>query len=153
MREYTIYWIRKEFCNRYFFRSEILFRFIASYHKETHNPILSSQFQFVAQDIPYIQLVNHIKSYYTPFLDIQVEGNQIILNGNDQLMVTMDIHRKQVQIRCQHIQDAESVVFQPLRTFDSCFFVIEQGVHNYGWISPLKKRKDILDKELLYSTR
>jgi hypothetical protein len=152
MREYSIYWIRNEFCNRYYFRSGILFRFFKSCERETSNSDLISQFHYVTRLLPYTPLINHVQTYCSNQLELQIRGNQIEWNVNDGRQVIMNIHKKQINICCQYIQDAENMVFQPLRSFDPGFFVIEKGVHNYGWIAPIKKRNDVLNEQLLYST-
>lgn len=150
MTEYSVFWIEEEFFSHYYYRSDILFRFIRDYQYDGSRIDLCSQFHFITRYLPYTSLVTHIKRYHSGSLEIHIEGNRIRLKNNFYSLV-LSIHKKQLVVRCPSLENAECLLFEPLRSFHPSLFIIEKDLKNYGWIATRGKRKCALNYKRLYS--
>ncbi|MBM7572124.1 sporulation inhibitor of replication protein SirA [Aquibacillus albus] len=138
MQKYSIFWIEEEFCFHYFYKSEILYRFLNEYLSNASRSDLLAQFKFVTKNIPYHPLMTDIRKYHKNKI-------KIIKNGKD-IILLLDNHPLEIQcydrymtVSCSSVEIADNVLFQALKAFHPSFFIIENGTTNSGWITPVKK--------------
>ncbi|WP_186577373.1 sporulation inhibitor of replication protein SirA [Aquibacillus kalidii] len=138
MQKYTIFWIEQEFCYHYFYKSEILFRFLNEYMNNNSRNDLQSQFDFITKSIPYSNLVTHIQRFHGNQIELKVNGRKIDLIKNNN-KVTLYLKERSMIIKCTSVQEADFLLFGALKMFDPSFFIVENGSTNSGWITPVKK--------------
>ncbi|SDJ70468.1 sporulation inhibitor of replication protein SirA [Sediminibacillus albus] len=150
MPDYSIYWIEEEFHRHYFYRSDVLFRFLKQCHLQPENEILMKQFAYVVHQVPVDRLLKHMKQCLAPgrfqfeesrHISIQTKGNKLNLFLGDRYLSGSS----------KSMEAAEEILFQTLRKFDRNFFIIETESEKYGWVSPVHKSYHRLNKQLLYS--
>ncbi|WP_430785767.1 sporulation inhibitor of replication protein SirA [Virgibacillus flavescens] len=151
MNTYSVYSIKKEFARRYYYRSDILYRFLKQYHKNDRNQIITNQFNDITHSFSANEFNTKIKSLYNHKAIVNYGNNSIeIVQGKH--CISLHIAEKQIEFRCDMIHDAEVLLFPILKLFHSSLFVLDNNLNNYGWISPVTKVKDYLDEQVLYST-
>ncbi|WP_226034855.1 sporulation inhibitor of replication protein SirA [Aquibacillus saliphilus] len=139
MHEYSTFWIKEEFHYNYFFKPDILCRFLINYISNyDHNGGMQSQFNYITHNIPYNQLVTHIKNYHKYEVEMVINRNKIDLI-KDGKTLTLYINNRNLIILSNSQEEVDDLIFQPLKAFNSSFFVIELGTDNSGWITPMKK--------------
>lgn len=151
LNTYSIYPIKSEFAERYYFRSGILYRFFKQYHENNKNQVIDNQFNEITSFFSPKELNTKIKSLYNNKATVK-DGNNSIEIEQDKHCISLHICEKQIEFRCDMLQDAEVLLFPILQLFHPSLFVLDNNLNNYGWISPVKKLKDQLNEEVLYST-
>ncbi|WP_042144657.1 sporulation inhibitor of replication protein SirA [Paucisalibacillus sp. EB02] len=150
MKEYKIYWIKEEFAKHYYYKSDILYRFLREFHNKQYRVDLVSQFNFITESFPkdllMFQLLrqpkNKLQSDHT-FDKIELE--------NKHSFISLHIEEKQIKFRCETLQDAETLLFPALRRFHPYLFIIDDYYENYGWISPVRTSVGYNNEQVLYS--
>ncbi|WP_157724864.1 sporulation inhibitor of replication protein SirA [Virgibacillus phasianinus] len=151
MNTYSIYPIKIEFARRYYYRSDILYRFLKQYHENNKNQLINDQFNEITCVFSTKELNTKIKSLYNKNAMVK-DGNNSIEIVQDKHYISLHISEKQINFRCNMLQDAEMLLFPILQLFHPSLFVLDNKLNNYGWISPVTKLKDHLNEQILYST-
>ncbi|MFZ3577716.1 sporulation inhibitor of replication protein SirA [Virgibacillus sp. DJP39] len=151
MNTYSIYPIRNEFAERYYYRSEILYRFLKQYHQNDHNKVLDDQFNEITYFFCKKELNKKIKTLYNNKAIVK-DGRNVLEIMHNNHYISLHISEKQIDFRCDMLIDAEALLFPILQLFHPSLFVLDNELHNYGWISPVTKMKGHLNEEVLYST-
>ncbi|WP_404452722.1 sporulation inhibitor of replication protein SirA [Virgibacillus necropolis] len=151
MNTYSIYPIKKEFARRYYYRSDILYRFLKQYHENNKNQVINDQFKEITCFFSTKELNTKIKSLYNNKAIVK-DGNNSVEIEQDNHYISLHISEKQIDFRCDMLQDAEVLLFPILKLFHPSLFVLDNNYNNYGWISPVTKLKDHLSEQVLYST-
>ncbi|SES77710.1 Protein of unknown function [Oceanobacillus limi] len=150
MKEYSIYWIKEEFASHYFYKSDILYRFINSYLVNKNRKDLLLQFDYITNNFPNTSIISHVKQHLPSNSTCQIEGNQIIIKRDAQV-ITLHLYEKHIKFRCESLQDAERLLFPMLRLFYPFLFIVDNYYENYGWISPVTTSFEHRDHQVLYS--
>ncbi|WP_179107163.1 sporulation inhibitor of replication protein SirA [Sediminibacillus massiliensis] len=150
MLYYSIYWIKEEVSLQYFYRSDILYRFLSECNMYPDKTDMMKQFEYITHPIPAKQLVGHIIKCQAKGVESVTDGRRLKLAGKEQSLELFTAGRF-LHGNCGTMDEAETLVFQPLRLFDRNFFVIENETGKFGWISPVTKRNHTLNPQLLYS--
>ncbi|MDC3416295.1 sporulation inhibitor of replication protein SirA [Aquibacillus salsiterrae] len=138
MQKYSIFWIEEEFCYHYFYRSEILYRFLNEYLSYTSRTDLLSQFTFVTRNLPYNTLLTHFKNYHGDSLKLEMTEKGLVMEkGNSS--VCLELFDRYITVQAFSVEEADRLLFQCLKSFDPSFFIIESETTNCGWITPIKK--------------
>ncbi|WP_161493861.1 sporulation inhibitor of replication protein SirA [Virgibacillus necropolis] len=151
MNTYSIYSIKSEFAERYYYRSDILYRFFKQYHENSKNKVIEDQFKEITSFFSTKELNTKIKTLYNNKAIVK-DGNNSIEIEQDKYYISLHISEKQIEFRCDMLQDAEMLLFPILQLFHPSLFVLDNNLNNYGWISPVIKLKDHLNEQVLYST-
>ena len=139
MHTYSAFWIREEFHHHYFYRSDILYRFLHEYlRSDKRSNEWNDQYNYVTQFIPYSELLSHINNFHQRRINISISEESIELSKDDSFAIIYMAERC-FTIKCESIEQLDSLLFQPLKTFNPSFFVIELGSTNSGWVTPIKK--------------
>ncbi|WP_343753241.1 sporulation inhibitor of replication protein SirA [Lentibacillus halophilus] len=152
MNHYSIYWIRKEFAHFFYYKSEILYRFIKSYEHDRNREDLASQFQYITQTFPCSLLTTHITECL-PSDTVAIKNNDLLnIYANDERYISLHMEKKRINFRSDIIYDAEDLLFPALRSFQPYLFVVGNNTEDFGWVSPVC-RLTKMDKigQVLYS--
>ncbi|MFA1822156.1 sporulation inhibitor of replication protein SirA [Virgibacillus oceani] len=149
MYTYSIYCIKEEFANHYFHKSDILYRFILSYQINKARKDLQMQFNYITHYFSYEKLISHMEKYYfNTNTKLHINGSYITISQNGDC-ISLLIKEKDIEFRCNTLQEAEELIFPMLRRYQPLLFIT--GVNDFGWISPvLYANKDEIN-HLLYS--
>ncbi len=151
MPNYSIFIVNSEFANHYFYRSEILYRFLRKFDVYPRDSITYKQSRYVTSEIPVRELMDYLAFSHSGKSEFEKDGNRLRIKDH-----RSDVAELLIDLRCIHgfstsFSAMENLLFQYLRRFDSRFFIIECDSDNYGWISPIGKRHKDLNTRLLYS--
>ncbi|WP_176447040.1 sporulation inhibitor of replication protein SirA [Lentibacillus sp. CBA3610] len=151
MNHYAIYWIKEEFAHFFYYRSDVLYRFIKSYEYDQNREDLAMQFRYITIDIPEELLISRIMKYQPQQADTKVEANSVKIHENMRY-ISLHMEQKRINFRGDIIHDAEDLLFPALRSFQPYFFVVGDRPYDFGWISPvgMGKYKD-RGGQVLYS--
>jgi hypothetical protein len=150
MKEYKIYWIKEEFARHYYYKSDILYRFLREFHSQKYRVDLVSQFDFITESFPKDSLT--LQLLRKPQNKLQNEKNIDIVDIKDKhSLISLHIEEKQIKFRCETLQDAETLLFPSLRQFHPFLFIIDDDYENYGWISPVRTSIGYNNEQVLYS--
>ncbi|WP_010530716.1 sporulation inhibitor of replication protein SirA [Lentibacillus jeotgali] len=140
MNHYSIYWIKEEFARFFYFRSDILCRFIKSYHHQQNREDLEKQFQYITMDLPENLLLSHILENQSSHVMVENnEGSLAIREGTRN--ISLHIEQKRINFRGDIINDAEDLLFPALRLYQPYFFVVGEAENDFGWVSPVLQLK------------
>lgn len=139
MNKYSIYWIKQEVAEDYFYKGDILYRFLKSYQNDKSRQDLSTQFRYITYDFCENELAEHIKVYNQHVsIKSHYSNQEVTLCKNDQYIL---LHVSDSHLTCmsRSLHEAEEMLFPILRMFHPLLFIISHTENNYGWISPLTK--------------
>lgn len=151
MLRYSVFWIEEEFSYHYFYRAEILYRFLNGWQEPVKSADYNSQFNYVTRILPVSELISHFSSAGSA-ISVEKTSNVLSFHSGRQRL-TLSVEERIIHAECEFFQEAEALLFQSLRKFDDNFFAVETSQENYGWISTGKKRNHALNHQLLYSFR
>ncbi len=120
MNHYSIYWIREEFAHFFYYRSEILCRFIKSYEQNQGREDLVSQFQYITHDFPQTSLIAHIIGSLPSRTNMKQEDGLLKVYEGERY-ISLHMERKRINFRSDIIHDAEELLFPALRSFSAVF--------------------------------
>jgi hypothetical protein len=150
LKEYKVYWIKEEFAKHYYYKSDILYRFLQEYHLQKQRNDLRMQFNFVTESFPKDPLISQLIRQPRNTYRKDYNGESLSI-GNKQELITLHIEEKHIKFRCETLQDAESLLFPTLRRFHPFLFIVDDNSDNYGWISPAKLTTAYNNEQVLYS--
>ncbi|WP_010093265.1 sporulation inhibitor of replication protein SirA [Ornithinibacillus scapharcae] len=150
MKEYRVYWIKEEFARHYYYKSDILYRFIQEFHDKQSRPDLVSQFHFITESFPKDSIRSQLVRQPMNTLKKKSIDNHFEI-GNSHNYISLHIAEKQIKFRCETLQDAESLLFPTLRRLHTYLFIVDSDYENFGWISPVKLSSGYNNGQVLYS--
>ncbi|RYG71411.1 sporulation inhibitor of replication protein SirA [Lentibacillus lipolyticus] len=136
LNHYSIYWIKEEFAHFFYYRSEILCRFIKSYEQDQGREDLASQFQYITHDFPRTSLIAHIMDCLSSNTNMKKEDGLLKLYENERY-ISLHMEKKRINFRSDIIHDAEELLFPALRSFQPYLFVVGNNTEDFGWVSPV----------------
>lgn len=150
MKEYKVYWIKEEFAKHYYYKCDILFRFLKEhYYNQLRNDLLM-QFNFITENFPKDPLISQLIRQPKNTLRREYSMDKLEI-GNKREFISLHIEEKHIKFRCETLQDAEALLFPTLRRFHPYLFIIDNDYENYGWISPAKISTAYNNDQVLYS--
>lgn len=150
MKEYKVYWIKEEFARHYYYKSDILYRFIQEYHAKQARHDLVSQFHFITESFPKDSIKSQLIRQPLNTLNLLGKDNHVEI-GNSHNYISLHIAEKQIKFRCETLQDAETLLFPTLRRLHTYLFIVDSSYENFGWISPVKLSNGYNSGQVLYS--
>lgn len=151
MNKYYVFWIKEEFAYHYFYKNDILYRFLSAYQENKDRTDLFRQYNYITNRFPISMLISHLHRSPNQSAQSNINENKIEIY-NHQRYLTLHIHEKHLIFHCESLYDAEELLFPTLRIFQPLLFVmseINQG--EYGWISPVTKNRKYNSGQILYS--
>ncbi|QTM99503.1 sporulation inhibitor of replication protein SirA [Sediminibacillus dalangtanensis] len=150
MPNYSIFLVNSEFANHYYYRSEILYRFLRKFDVYPVDSINYKQSRYVTSEIPVRELMDYLALCHSGENAFEKKGNVLRIEGQSDVAELL-IAGTCIYGSSSSFSGAEKLLFQYFRRFNSRFFIIEYDSDNYGWISPIGKRHKDLNTRLLYS--
>src|SRR5690625_5669218 len=115
--------MKKEFAYQYFHKSYILYRFLRAYQQEKYRKDLTMQYNYITKSFPADKSITYIKKSSPKRVNILSQGNQLEIYKNMQSM-SVQIHERHLNFRCETLHDAEDLLFPSLRRFHPFLFKI-----------------------------
>lgn len=150
LNHYSIYWIKEEFAHHFYYKSNVLYQFIKEYENNKNRGDLKNQFAYITMEFRKPLLISHLKENYPENTELKAAGDGLQI-CRDMQYISLHIHNKHLNFRSEMLQDAEELLFPALRQFQSYLFIAGNDLENYGWISPVTRRKKDIEKQMLYS--
>ncbi|HAM80433.1 sporulation inhibitor of replication protein SirA [Ornithinibacillus bavariensis] len=150
MKEYMVYLIKEEFAIHYYYKSDILYRFLQEYHDEQSRNDLRMQFNFITKGFPKESLTSQLIRQPKNTL-YKEKRSEFVELGNRHYYIALHIYEKHIKFRCETLQDAEELLFATLRRIYPYIFIVDNHYENYGWISPVRTSSVYNNDEVLYS--
>lgn len=152
MECYYIFWIKEEFAYHYFYKNEILFRFLRMHQNNTNRTDLSTQYRHITYRFSKQKLIAHLKASSPHNISIETEQNEInIYHSEKQQSITLHIHDKHLEFYTESLHDAEELLFKALRLFQPLLFIMHKNTEQFGWISPVLNTYEFKNSPRLYS--
>ncbi|MBM7552642.1 sporulation inhibitor of replication protein SirA [Thalassobacillus pellis] len=136
MHLYYVYAMKEEVSKEYYYKTELLFRFLKEYHRNSQLELYKLQFHFITEPFPLIDLVRILTRYPRERMSL-IHGRKLTkwVEKRGIIEITNDM----CLIQCESFMEAEQMLFQKLRDIDGCFFIAEFHLDHYGWVSPQRK--------------
>lgn len=151
LKRYFVYSIKEEFAYHYFYKNDILYRFLSAYQENKDRWDLSLQYDYITNKFPSNMLISHLQRGYNQTVQAKSAKNEFEIY-NHQHHLTLHIHEKHITIYCETLYDAEELLFPTLRVFQPLLFVMcRSSQEEYGWISPVTKNRKYNNGQILYS--
>lgn len=137
MNKYSVYWIKHDVAEDYFYKVDILYRFLKSYQINQDRQDLSTQFRYITYNFCAEELTKHIKLYnQQASIKNHYKISEITLYENSHYIL-LHICDSHLTFMSRSLQDAEDMLFPMLRAFHPALFIMSHTENNYGWISPM----------------
>lgn len=151
LNKYYVFWIKEEFAYHYFYKNDILYRFLSAYQEHKDRPDLFIQYHYITNRFPVKPLISHL--HRSPHQNVQSDHHKKKIEiYNHQHYLSLHIHEKQLVFHCESLYDAEELLFPSLRIFQPLLFVMsEMNQGEFGWISPVTKNRKYNSEQILYS--
>lgn len=145
---YYVYSMKVKVAHHFYYKSSVLFNFLKTYEKNSNQIELKDQFSYIIDEFDQPKLMYYIKSIsnYIQITQIQPGYFQISDGTKSVYLHVLDTH---FVLKCPSIHVAEELLFESLRLFPSHLFVVHAEKHVYGWISTLKNKESINNRQLL----
>ena len=143
MRNYSIYLIEEEFASHYFGRESIIFNLFLDYKRTSfdNKTLLSKQIEFITRPIPTLKLHQILETTLSNSPSYHHFGNSHFMQINaPESEAMIKIFDRHIRIEATGGYEAETVFFEILRKYDSCFLAMEFHLDRYGWLNPIKQR-------------
>lgn len=152
MNEYSIYWIKEEVAQQYFYKSDILYRFLTEMEANHSRRELRAQYKYISHALKLSDIQSYLSKHFPEYnCESTKEGHlQIRRKGKS---VVLYSERDSIHFRCKNLQEAAALLFPVLQSLHPFLFVLGNNVPEYGWISPNKKKSGIQNRQVLYSYR
>lgn len=148
--KFIIYWIKEEVAYRYFYKSDILYRFIKQYERTNFRLDLSLQYNYITSKFSKDALKTHLENTKDADTVIRLNNNLIEIHHDDST-VQLNLNHRYITFDCQSLHEAETLLLTPLRTFYPFLFIVHAEGKDFGWISPVTKNIKHKNGQLLYS--
>jgi hypothetical protein len=132
--QFFIFSIKQEIAQRYYYKVELMKRFFLEFLKNPMSMTYIKQFSYIVELFPFKEWLEEYLpkkkgtrksfSFSLPFFD------------NSLFCDIMDNKNYCCLFQCDSLWQADTTVFEPLRTSSQSFFIVEREGEHYGWISP-----------------
>ncbi|HLR01525.1 MAG TPA: sporulation inhibitor of replication protein SirA [Virgibacillus sp.] len=146
--EYTIIRVKEEIARHYFQKSELLYRFFMAYKYNRHERYLKRQYHYITKDFSRNTVINQLDIGDVDHINKQGDPFEISSGKNN---IALHVSKKHIRFCCDTMQDAETLLFIPLRKVYPYLFVVCNDYVNYGWVSPILDKDQQKRKQVLYS--
>lgn len=152
MNKYNVFWIKEEFAHRYFYKHEILYRFLKTYQSNNKNQDLLNQYNHITYNFSKKLLMSHFEKVIQQPWIVEIEKNTIkIYNTKNSSHIDLHIYKKHLEFYCKSLDKVEELLFPILRNYQSLLFITNNKTDNFGWISPVISNNEYKNSPKLYS--
>jgi hypothetical protein len=146
MRKYYIYLIEEEFASHYFGRESIVYNLFQEFERTSLEKklLLKQQIDFITRSIPTLRIHQLIEKSlrnchsYCHYRDSH--SLQFVKPDSTAKIVLYDHF---IKLEATGNYEAETIFFEILRKYDSCYLAMDFDLERYGWLNPIKQRKFI----------
>lgn len=150
LESFTIFSIRDEFAKRYFYKSDILFRFLKK-AISSEDKILSKQFNYITQSFSTSMILSQLTHIDDKQVTVNEEDEEIMIQ-DDRATIQISINDKFLTFACDQTYQSEELLYHTLRDVSPYMFIMnDKKDNNYGWVSPLNQKLRYKSGQLLYS--
>jgi Sporulation inhibitor of replication protein SirA len=139
MREFLIYLITKEVAHAYYGKENKLFQLFFEEQRSSgiSKQILDKQIGYITTSISVSQLEEHFWQRYNDKYVWQCEGKSYTLTCKNST-VRIELNDRYLRLYSIGNFEAETIIFEALRQFESYFLAMDFNERKYGWLSPFK---------------
>jgi hypothetical protein len=139
MREFFVYLITKEVAHSYYGKENKLFQlfFEEQRSKGIYKTILQKQVSYITSLLSVSQLEEHFWSHLSETYEWRLEGETYSLSCRNST-VHLELNDHYLHLYSIGNFEAETIIFEALRHYDSYFLAMDYGERKYGWLSPFK---------------
>ncbi|MDM5316408.1 sporulation inhibitor of replication protein SirA [Fictibacillus sp. b24] len=139
MREFFIYLITKEVAHSYYGKENKLFQLFFEEQRSTgiSKTILQKQVSYITTILAVSQIEKHFWESLSGTHDWRVEGETYSLSCKDST-VHLELSDQYIHLYSIGNFEAETIIFEALRHYESYFLAMDYGERKYGWLSPFK---------------
>ncbi len=150
MYTYSVFCVKAEVANHYFYKTGILYRFIKEFRENRNCTYLQLQYKYITEPLDLGMIASFIQSSDQE-IAIEKRDSHLKFFWRDKLLTVYEDERH-IEFTCESLQDAEDFLFPILRNLPLYFFITRNTMKDYGWLS-FMKNNNIKNKQLLYSFR
>lgn len=147
MYTYSIFSVKSEIAVHYFYKTSVLFRFFKEFKECPRLTYLQLQYNYVIEPLQLSLVAAYLRSLTD---DVNIEKKdkyiQIFWEGKS-LTIYEDGHH--IELTCSSIQEAEEFFFPILRDSPGFYFVINNRLNDYGWLSV--KNNKLINNQIFFS--
>lgn len=138
MQKYYVFFLNSEVCYSYFYKPELLNRFFQSFFNQQNRMDLAAQFHYITRVISADQLLHYVSENAKK--NRYVQNQRVVYYFNQNATNTFTVHDRWLEVDCESLEVANTMLFECLEKYDHCCFIMEESGLNYGWLSPIKKQ-------------
>lgn len=148
LETYHVYYMKEKVAQHFYYKSELLFQFLKTYHRKRTKKEVQNQFCYVTKEINVERCTSFLQDLARYVYVSEVKPNHFYLHDAGK---SVDIHveNTHITITCDSIHDAEHLLFEPLRSFPIHVFVAHAHKNISGWISTLKQDRQLKSNQAL----
>ncbi|MHA6251202.1 sporulation inhibitor of replication protein SirA [Oceanobacillus sp. CAU 1775] len=148
MYTYSVFCIRSEIVTHYYYKTGILYRFLKEFKENRKPSYLQLQYNFITEPLT-LDLISSSLQYTNEGIDWDKRDNYLkMYRNNGHLSIYKD--ERHLEFSCDSIEEAEEFLFPMLRRLPLHFFVVNNTIKDYGWLT-LDKNNYLEIKQILYS--
>ncbi|KZE65969.1 hypothetical protein AWM68_06205 [Fictibacillus phosphorivorans] len=139
MREFYIYLITKEVAHSYYGKENKLFQLFFEEQRSTgiFKTILQKQVCYITKLLSASQLEKHLWESLSGTYNWRLEGETYSLSCKEST-IRLEICDQYIHLYSIGNFEAETIIFEALRHYNSYFLAMDYGERKYGWLSPFK---------------
>lgn len=144
MRHYFIYLLKPEIASNYFGKESLIYQLFLEGESATVQlkPIIEKQVNYIIRTMPVLQIKKLVETSFKNRHDYYVSNDQYFINSKTlQSKAVLTVHQHMLSLSVTGSYHAETVFFEVLRKYDSCFFAMDFENSKYGWLTPVKQVK------------
>ncbi len=150
LKIYSAFLIERKFAEHYFYRADILFRFIKAYENNPTRDDLARQFAYITNRFPKT-FFSHFKNNRLISCLKQINDYQLEIHRKNH-HVALHLYRRKLRFLCKSIHDADALLFPSLRSHYPYMFIVGEEANDFGWIEPIREQSPFIKNEqVLYS--
>ncbi|WP_411953221.1 sporulation inhibitor of replication protein SirA [Alkalibacillus sp. S2W] len=137
MYQYSLYFVKPDYVNDFYYRVDVLYRFL----KQCHDKILDEQLVSTVLDQPSFMHFIQAWAYYDQDHQYlaQLDQQKVVLHkGQEQIVVTGT--NEAINVYTQSFSQLEYVLFPWLKQWNPRTFIVNYDTMECGWILPLTNR-------------
>ncbi|OIJ09999.1 hypothetical protein BKP35_16090 [Anaerobacillus arseniciselenatis] len=142
MRHYHIYLLEPEVAANYFGKEWLIFQlFIEGETANTElKEIVQKQIKYISSTLPSLKIRKNLDQTLKMRSDFYVLNEHYYLDVKAlESKAVLKDHGHFITVSASGSYQAETVFFEILRKVNSCFFAVDFGNKNYGWLNPVKQ--------------
>ncbi len=144
MRNYKIYLFEEEFATHYFGRESMLYNLFLEHNRSSYNKkdLIEKQIKFITRPIPSFRIHQAIEIALKNYHSYRTFSSSHILKFQiPKSAAKISVYDRHIELQSEGTIEAETIFFEILRKYDSCFLAMDYERDRYGWLNPIKERK------------